>query len=45
MHTHLGNFPDITLHKCVYEPFSDGGLFGNYLFGNEVFGNTMLYLS
>lgn len=31
--------PDVTLHKCDYIPYSDCGLFGNYIFGNEVFSN------
>lgn len=37
MHTELGGMPDVTLHKCDYLPYSDCGLFGNYLYGNEVF--------
>ncbi|EGR31604.1 mitochondrial processing peptidase beta, putative [Ichthyophthirius multifiliis] len=45
LHKELGNLPDVTLHKCHYLPYSDTGLFGNYLFGNEVFANQMLFLS
>lgn len=45
MHGFLGGYPDITLHKCFYIPYSDTAMFGSYLFGNEVFGNQMLHLS
>lgn len=45
MHTWLGNYPDVTLHKCCYIPYGDTALFGSYLLGNEVFGFQMLYLS
>ncbi|KRW98191.1 Metalloenzyme, LuxS/M16 peptidase-like protein [Pseudocohnilembus persalinus] len=45
MHTELGNLPDVTLHKSSYIPYSDTGLFINYLHGNEVFSTQMLYLS
>ena len=45
LHKELGNWPDVTLHKCDYFPYSDTGLFGNYLFGNEVFAPQMLYVS
>ena len=36
MHTELGKLPDITVHKCEYLPYSDTGLFGNYLYGHTV---------
>jgi len=39
MHSELGNYPDISLHKCDYIPYSDTGLFGSYLMGNEAFAN------
>lgn len=45
IHAELGNMPDITLHKAEYLPYSDCGLFGNYLYGNEVFANQMLFMS
>ncbi len=45
IHAELGNFPDITLHKTEYLPYSDTGLFGSYLYGNEVFANQMLFVS
>lgn len=45
LHSFLGSYPDITLHKCFYFPYSDTAIFGNYLFGNEVFGHQMLHLS
>lgn len=44
IHTHLGNLPDVTVHKAIYLPHSDTGLFGNYFHGNEVHGFQMLYL-
>jgi processing peptidase subunit beta len=45
LHKELGNWPDVTLHKTEYFPYSDTGLFGSYLFGNEVFAPQMLYVS
>lgn len=45
MHDYLGRYPDISLHKCVYYPYEDTAIFGNYFHGNEVFGYQMLYLS
>jgi len=45
MHTHLGNCPEITIHKTVYKPYSDCAIFGGYLHGNEVFANQMYFLS
>jgi mitochondrial-processing peptidase subunit beta len=45
LHKELGNWPDVTIHKCDYLPYSDTGLFGSYLFGNEVFAPQMLYVS
>jgi len=44
IHTHLGNCPDVTVHKSVYLPHSDTGLFANYFHGNEVHGFAMLYM-
>jgi processing peptidase subunit beta len=43
MHTFLGGFPDITLHKCLYLPYSDTGLIGNYFHGNEVHSFQMYH--
>lgn len=45
MHAQLGNYPDITLHKCDYFAYSDVALFGNYLMGNEVFGDQLKFMS
>ncbi len=39
MHSQLGMFPDITLHKCDYFTYQDTAIFGSYLMGNEVFGD------
>lgn len=44
-HTHLGNLPDISIHKSFYFPMSDTGLFGSYLHGNEVHAPQMLFMS
>lgn len=33
----FGNLPDVTIHKPIYTPYSDTGLFGNYIMGNEVY--------
>ena len=43
MHALLGNFPDVTRAECLYSPYSDCGIFGNWLFGNEVFTRQMNY--
>jgi mitochondrial-processing peptidase subunit beta len=43
LHTLLGDLPDLTIQNCFYHPYSDTGLFGNYLFGNEVHGPQMLF--
>jgi len=43
LHTLLGTLPDISLHKCIYAPYSDTGLFGSYFHGNEVHSYQMLY--
>jgi len=45
IHTHLGQLPDVTIHKSIYAPYSDTGLIGSYLHGNEVHGYQMLFLS
>jgi len=44
MHKELGNLPDISLHKCMYFPMSDTGMFGSYFHGNEVHGPQMLFM-
>ena len=44
-HTDLGNYADIIMQKCFYFPYSDTGLFGNFIFGNEVFGRQMTLMS
>lgn len=43
MHTLLGYLPDVTMQDCHYLPYSDSGIFGNYLFGNEIFVRQMNY--
>lgn len=45
LHEYLGSYPDVTLHKCLYFPYEDTALFGNYLYGNEIFGYQMLYVT
>lgn len=45
MHSQLGLFPDITLHKCDYITYKDTALFGSYLMGNEVFCAQLQYMS
>jgi len=45
IHTLLGQLPDVSIHKCIYAPYSDTGLFGSYLHGNEVHCWQMLYMS
>ena len=37
IHYMLGWLPDVTMQDCHYLPYSDTGIFGNYLFGNEIF--------
>lgn len=37
--------PDVSIHKAVYLPYSDVGLFGSYLHGNEVFSAQMQFIS
>jgi len=36
--------PDVSLHKCMYFPMSDTGMFGSYLHGNEVHAPNMIYM-
>lgn len=43
MHTLLGNLVDVTRAECLYSPYSDCGIFGNWFFGNEVFTRQMNY--
>ena len=43
MHGMLGQFPDVTKAECIYSPYKDCGIFGNYFFGNEVFTRQMNY--
>jgi len=40
-HTWLGNFPDMILHQPFYIPYSDTGLFGNFIYGNEMYTQEM----
>ncbi len=40
-HEYLGGFPDIILQKPFYIPYSDTGLFGNFIYGNSVFNPEM----
>lgn len=40
-HTVLGDLPDVTRAECLYSPYSDCGIFGNWLFGNEIFTRQM----
>jgi processing peptidase subunit beta len=40
-HTYLGNYPDMILHKPFYLPYSDTGLFGNFIYGNEMYTQEM----
>ena len=37
MHTLLTDLPDVTRAECLYSPYSDCGIFGNWFFGNEIF--------
>ena len=43
MHTLLGDLPDVTRQECLYSPYSDCGIFGNWFYGNEVFTRQMNY--
>ncbi len=40
-HTYLGNYPDMILHQPFYFPYSDTGLFGNFIYGNEMYTPEM----
>ena len=40
-HTYLGNYPDMILHQPFYFPYSDTGLFGNFIYGNEMYSPEM----
>ena len=44
MHALLGELPDVTRAECLYSPYSDCGIFGNWLFGNEIFTRQMNWL-
>jgi predicted Zn-dependent peptidase len=44
MNAALGELVDVTRQDCVYSPYSDCGIFGNYFFGNECFTRQMTYL-
>ncbi len=43
-HINLGDCPDVTKAECVYAPYKDCGIWGNYYFGNEVFTRQMNYM-
>lgn len=43
MHALLGELPDVTIADSHYFPYSDCGIWGNYIFGNEVFVRQMNY--
>ena len=43
MHSLVNCFPDITRQECLYSPYSDCGIFGNWFYGNEVFTRQMNY--
>lgn len=45
MHSQLGLFPDITLHKTDYITYGDTALFGSYLMGNEIFCDQLKFMS
>jgi hypothetical protein len=45
MHQNLAAYPDILVHEPFYFPYSDVGLFGNFIFGNEVFNNQHLFMT
>jgi hypothetical protein len=44
-HNILGSFPDISVHQPFYIPYSDTGIFGNFIFGNEIFNREMLLMT
>lgn len=44
-HTYLGNNPDLILHKPYYLPYSDTGLFVNFIHGNEMFNEEMMMIT
>lgn len=44
MHAMLGDLVDVTKADCLYNAYSDCGLWGNYFFGNEVFTRQMNYI-
>ncbi len=41
MHGILGELVDVTRAECLFSPYSDCGIFGNWLFGNEIFTRQM----
>lgn len=43
LHSMLGDLVDVTRSECLYSPYSDCGIFGNWFFGNEVFTRQMNY--
>ena len=43
VHVLLGNLVDVTRQECLFSPYSDCGIFGNWFFGNEVFTRQMNY--
>lgn len=43
MQAMLGDLPDVTRQECLFSPYSDCGIFGNWFFGNEVFTRQMNY--
>lgn len=43
MHGLLAELPDVTRAECLFSPYSDCGIFGNWLFGNEIFTRQMNY--
>jgi len=43
MHAMIGDLPDVTRQECLFSPYSDCGIFGNWFFGNEVFTRQMNY--
>ena len=43
MHSLLGDLVDVTRQECLFSPYSDCGIFGNWFFGNEIFTRQMNY--
>jgi hypothetical protein len=39
----LGDLVDVTQAECLFSPYSDCGIFGNWFFGNEIFTRNMNY--